>query len=83
LGDVGDEVLVTVLVDDEHLTTMPEVAERLRAVGLVVESQGGQTGVITGWIDASRASMLEQVQGVQRVEIPRRFQLPPPDCDLQ
>ena len=74
---------MTVLVDDEHLTMMPEVAEGLRAVGLVIESQSDQTGVITGRIDASRASILEQVQGVQRVEIPHRFQLPPPDSDLQ
>jgi hypothetical protein len=83
LANAGDEVRVNILVDDAHLAAISEVANQLRAVGLVVERQLDETGLITGRIDAPRVPALEQVQGVQRVEIPRRIDLPPPESELQ
>ena len=83
MGGVGDEVSVTILVDDAHLASIAEVAERLRDAGVVVESQAVQVGVITGRVDAARVPSLGQVTGVQHVEIAHRIQLEPPESDLQ
>jgi hypothetical protein len=83
LADTGDEVCVNIVVDDAHLAAFSDVVNRLRAVGLVVESQLAETGVITGRIDAAGVPELEQVQGVQRVEVSRRIELPPPESGLQ
>jgi hypothetical protein len=78
-----EEVEVTVVVDDAHLATTSQVAERLEMVGLVVDEVSSQTGTIAGRIEASRVPTLSEVPGVLRVESARRFQVPPPDSQPQ
>ena len=72
---------VTVLVDDDHLDAMDDVAAALRQAGLRLQSTLPLTGVITG--AAEDPAALEAVHGVARVEVARAPGVPPPDSPLQ
>jgi hypothetical protein len=79
----GAPAEVTVSVDDEHVTDVHGVAERLRAVGLSIDELFEELGVIVGRIDASEADRLRDVEGVASVERSRSYQLPPPESEIQ
>jgi hypothetical protein len=72
---------VTVLVDDEHLAVIDEVAAALQRAGLRLGEVLPALGVITGSVDDPAA--LAAVEGVARVEAAQEIQLPPPDEDVQ
>lgn len=74
---------VTVTVADAHLARVADVADRLRAAGMEVEQVLAKIGVITGTVAAGRLSALETVKGVAGIERQTRFQLPPPDAEVQ
>ena len=77
-------VEVNVLVDDEHLSAIDEVASALSQAGLSIGATLRSTGVITGSVtDAGLTDDLRQVAGVVGVEVNREFQLPPPDAPVQ
>ena len=75
---------VSVLVDDEHLATIDEVASALSRAGLRVGQTLRSTGVVTGSV-AAKALIddLREVDGVVGVEVTREIQLPPPDAPVQ
>jgi hypothetical protein len=72
---------VTVLVDDEHLAAIDEVAAALQRAGLHVDAVLRATGVITGSID--EPATLASIDGVAGIEPAREIRLPPPDQEVQ
>lgn len=72
---------VTVLVDDDHLDAMDEMAAALQEAGLRLQSTLHTTGVITGAVEDP--ATLEAVPGVAAVEAARDVGVPPPDSPLQ
>jgi hypothetical protein len=78
---------VTVLVADDHLDRMVEVAAGLRAAGLRVTAVHEALGTIAGESDAERPpeflTELRRVPGVAAVEPDRTIQIPPPEADVQ
>jgi hypothetical protein len=72
---------VTVLVDDEHLGTIGDVAAALQEAGLRLQATMPATGVITGATEDPAA--LTRVPGVAAVETARDLGVPPPESPLQ
>jgi hypothetical protein len=72
---------VTVLVADDHLDAMDDVAAALQQAGLRLQSTLPATGEITG--AAEEPAALEAVPGVAAVEAARDIGVPPPDSPLQ
>jgi hypothetical protein len=72
---------VTVLVADDHLDAMDDVAAALQEAGLRLQSTLPATGVITG--AAEDPAALEAVPGVAAVEAARDVGVPPPESGLQ
>jgi hypothetical protein len=72
---------VTVLVDDDHLAVIDEVAAALQRAGLRLGEVLPALGAITGSVDDPAA--LAAVEGVAAVELAQEIQLPPPDEDVQ
>ncbi|MDQ3768144.1 MAG: ketohydroxyglutarate aldolase [Actinomycetota bacterium] len=77
-------VEVSVLVNGEHLSSIDAVAKALESAGLRVSAVMGTVGVITGTTDdPDQLGTLEQLDGVDSVEVTRKIQLPPPDSPIQ
>lgn len=74
---------VVVSVADDHLNDMSTVLTAMQQAGLVVNDVQEALGTVTGSIDADAIGRLETVPGVAAVERERRYQLPPPDADVQ
>jgi hypothetical protein len=77
------KVNLLVSVDDEHLDRFSEVVKGVEDVGMEVEEKLEDLGVLTGSIDPEKVEPLRRVEGVSHVEESRRFQIPPPDSDVQ
>ena len=73
---------VTVTISDQHLRRIKDVATKLRAKGMQVDSILEKTGQITGSYSKG-ASSLKKVAGVLDAEEQPVFQIPPPDSDIQ
>jgi hypothetical protein len=71
-------VAVTVTVDDEHLGSIDQLAESLRAAGMDVEQVLRPVGVITGSAPSGWEAPAG-LDGVAAVEPQRTIRLPPPD----
>lgn len=72
------------LVNDEHLPSIDAVAKTLEGAGLRVSGVMETVGVITGTADdPDQLHALEQLDGVDAVEVTRKIQLPPPDSPIQ
>jgi CheY-like chemotaxis protein len=75
---------VTVLVADDHLTAIDEVAAALENAGLRLGRVLPAAGAITGTVDdAAAMEALSAVEGVAAVESAQEIQLPPPDEAVQ
>jgi len=78
---MDEQITVTVTVSAD---ADPEVvAELLRAAGMTVDQVLGTVGVITGSIAADARAALADLPGVLAVEPEQRFELPPPDAEIQ
>ncbi len=73
----------TVTVADSHLGRVEDVARRLRDAGMEVEQVLATIGVITGTLPAAQLAALASIEGVAAVDEQTRFQIPPPDADVQ
>ncbi len=81
---MSGRVEVNVLVDDDHLPQIDEVAAALGRAGLAVGQTLRATGVIQGSVaDAGATDALRQVAGVAGVEVNREVKIPPPDAPVQ
>jgi len=72
---------VTVSVDDEHLDKLDDVVRQLREQGMTVEHVLLSLGIVTGSIEDVDA--LLDVEGVLRVDLEGRKDVPPPDQEIQ
>jgi hypothetical protein len=84
-GDgAGALIEVTVLVAEDHVGAIDDVAAALQDAGLRLGAALPETGVITGSVeDEAAIEPLREVDGVEAVEQAQEFQLPPPDSDVQ
>jgi CheY-like chemotaxis protein len=75
---------VTILVADERIEAIEDVAAALRDAGLRLGSTLPATGVITGSVeDEAALEALAAVDGVAAVERAQEIQIPPPDEPVQ
>ncbi|BCJ75045.1 hypothetical protein CS0771_45890 [Catellatospora sp. IY07-71] len=74
---------ITVSVNDDHVTQIDDLAERLRTAGMRVDQVLSAAGMITGAVDQDRRASIAMVPGVAAVEDETSFQLPPPESDIQ
>jgi hypothetical protein len=75
---------VTVLVADDHLNAIDDVAAALEAAGLRRKATLPATGVITGAVeDPAAMQALAAVPGVDAVEPVQEIFIPPPDAPIQ
>ncbi len=77
------KVDLLVSVDEEHLGRFSEVVKSIKDAGMDVEQKMEEIGVLTGSIDHEKVERLRKVEGVSDVEQSRRFQIAPPDSDIQ
>jgi hypothetical protein len=75
------DVLVT--VTDESLKDIQKVATALRDAGLTVDHVMELVGTIAGSIDRGKVTDLSKIPGVAAVEPAKKFQIAPPDSDVQ
>jgi hypothetical protein len=75
---------VTVLVEDDRLDAIDDVAAALQDAGLRLGDVLPAAGAITGSVDdLALLPALEEVEGVAAVEQEQEIQLPPPDEPVQ
>ena len=75
---------VTVLVADDHVAAIDEVAAALQRAGLRLGDVLPAAGAITGAVeDSALLPALAAVDGVAAVEPAQEIQLPPPDEPIQ
>ncbi len=74
---------VNVSVTDDYLDRFPEVVKAAKKAGLKVEQELETLGIVSGSIDSAKFEDLSRVRGVAAVERARKFQLPPPDSEIQ
>jgi hypothetical protein len=75
---------VTVLVADDHLAAIDEVAAALQRAALRLGDVLPAAGAITGAVeDSALLPALAAVDGVAAVEPAQEIQLPPPDEPIQ
>jgi hypothetical protein len=77
------KVSLLVSVADDHLDRFCEVVKDVEDAGMEVEQKMEDLGVLAGTIDSEKVEPLRRVAGVSHVEESRRFQIPPPDSDVQ
>ena len=76
-------VNLLISVNDRDREQISKVVEALQASGLKIEQVMKQTGVITGSIDSTQVEGISQVEGVAAVEVEQKFQLKPPESEIQ
>jgi len=75
---------VTILVADDRLGAIDDIAAALQDAGLRLDRVLAGTGVITGAVDdASAMAALSAVDGVAAVEPAQEVFIPPPDAPTQ
>ena len=75
---------MNVLVADDHVGAIEEVAAALQGAGLRVATVLAASGVITGAVeDEAALEALSAVEGVAAVERAQEIQIPPPDEPIQ
>ena len=77
------QVQICVSVDEAHLAQMEQIAEQLQSSGMIVEQTLSSIGVIEGSINSEQLNNLTHIEGVTNVEPQQRYQLNPPDSEIQ
>lgn len=77
------KVKLSISVDDKHMGKFSDVIKDAEKAGMDVEEKHKDLGVATGSIDAEKLDSLRKVKGVQHVEQERKYQIPPPESDIQ
>lgn len=76
-------VQVQIAVEDAYMDDFDDIIKRGRELGLQVDQELPEVGVITGRMPADRIEDMAACKGVYAVERPRSFRVPPPEDDLQ
>ncbi len=74
---------VIVLIDDNHLEDFSKVVKLAEEKGLKITQQMQEIGILTGSIDKKDLESIEKIKGVANIEISKKFQIAPPDEDIQ
>lgn len=74
---------VTVTVAEAGLDRFDSVVGRLEAEGMEVEQALGALGIVVGSVPEGGRAAISALPDVAAVEGEHRFQLPPPDADVQ
>jgi hypothetical protein len=74
---------LNVLVSDEYLSRVGEVADRLRSAGMQVGKVMTNSGTIEGRVASKHHDHLKGIEGVAAIEEARELRIAPPDSDLQ
>ncbi|MBD2773009.1 ketohydroxyglutarate aldolase [Iningainema tapete] len=77
------KINLLISVDDRHIEQILEVAQALQASGMKIEQLMEQIGVITGSIDSTQVEGISQIEGVAAVEVEQKYQLEPPESEIQ
>jgi glutaredoxin 2 len=80
---MGSKVKIQVAIDDEHLSEVSTVAERLAAAGMEIDQLMPSIGAVTGSIDEDDVALLRNVAGVAAVEHSREIEIPPAESEIQ
>ena len=72
-----------VLVDDEYLDMVNDVAGRLEEAGMRVDRVPSEIGTLVGRAPRAARSRLEAVKGVNAVRSTRGFRAAPPNAPVQ
>ena len=72
------QIRLSVLLGDVSPERYPDIVERCRRTGFVVENELTAIGVIVGWIDEACVPALSQIEGVTAVEPQREHRSYPP-----
>ncbi|WP_038020943.1 hypothetical protein [Synechocystis sp. PCC 7509] len=75
------DIQIIISVNDEHLSQILEIVEKLTNAGMNVDNFMPTVGVITGSVDSTKVTTLEQINGVAHVELATEFQIP--EIDIQ
>ncbi|WP_165227306.1 hypothetical protein [Aquisphaera insulae] len=82
----GPEHSLVVSVKDDHLDQIDQIAQKLKnegyKVGQVMKITGGITLKGSGDPEANKRQ-IRGIEGVEAVEAPAGYELPPPDSDVQ
>ena len=74
---------VTVTVADDGRDRFDDVVGRLQAEGMEVEQALGSLGIVVGSVPEGGRAAISALPDVAAVEGEHRFQLAPPDADVQ
>jgi hypothetical protein len=70
-------VRMLISVRDSHLGSLDDIAKAAEQAGMDVDTKMTEIGVVSGLIDADRIDRLHAIEGVQDVEVDKKFSLPP------
>lgn len=62
------QTVLSVLVQETHLSRFAEIVESCRNAGMVVQREMSSVGVISGTIDSSDVAKLRHIDGLQQIE---------------
>ena len=82
-GDGMKREHVNVSVTDDYLRRFDQVVRHCKQAGLQVTHVMKEVGVISGSIDAAKLDDLAHVKGVAFVEPAQRYQIAPPESEIQ
>ena len=75
-------VRMLISVRESHLGSLDDIAKAAEQAGMDVDTKMAEIGVVSGLIDAGlidadRIDRLRAIEGVQDVEVDKKFTLPP------
>ncbi|MEY2857761.1 MAG: hypothetical protein RLZZ74_2073 [Cyanobacteriota bacterium] len=82
-GNEMSQVQVSVSVDNAHLSQIEQISQQLKSSGMNVEQTLSSIGIINGSIQSDQLDSLNQIEGVQNVELQQGYQLAPPSSEVQ
>lgn len=70
------KVRMLISVRDSHLGSLDDIARAAEQAGMDVDAKMKEIGVVSGLIEADRIDRLRAIEGVQDVELDKKFNLP-------
>ena len=70
-------VRMLISVRESHLGSLDDIAKAAEQAGMDVDTKMAEIGVVSGLIDADRIDRLRAIEGVQDLEVDKKFTLPP------
>jgi hypothetical protein len=77
------KVKVSVCIHNDHIDQIGQVSDSLRASGMDIEQTMPNIGIVSGSIESQQIEQLQEIAGVDSVELEQNYQLPPPNSPLQ